>query len=168
MKTNISGLMSLIKDLESNLDDLEIQINNHAQNKKIIELNKVENVIEDYKKDYCEEIKEYEDTINRISYLKRILYEKNNSFKLSDGRSIQEAIVDNTNLRKLKNLYNTLLEKRNSKLRITEVNNSYFEETIVNFDVDDLKNKKQNLETKIYETDFEISKLNSIEFEINK
>ena len=168
MKTNISGLMSLIKDLESNLDDLEIQINNHAQNKKIIELNKVENVIEDYKKDYCEEIKEYEDTIYRISYLKRILYEKNNSFKLSDGRSIQEAIVDNTNLRKLKNLYNTLLEKRNSKLRITEVNNSYFEETIVNFDVDDLKNKKQNLETKIYETDFEISKLNSIEFEINK
>ncbi len=168
MKTNISGLMSLIKDLETNLDNLELQIINHAQNKKIIELNKVENVIEDYHKDYDEEVKEYEDTINRISYLKRVLYEKNNSFKLNDGRSIQEAIVDNTNLRKLKNLYNTLLEKRNSKVRVTEVNNSYFEETIVNFDVDELKKKKQDLENKIYETDFEISKLNSIEFEIDK
>ena len=168
MKTNISGLMSLIKDLETNLDNLELQIINHAQNKKIIELNKVENVIEDYHKDYDEEVKEYEDTINRISYLKRVLYEKNNSFKLNDGRSIQEAIVDNTNLRKLKNLYNMLLEKRNSKVRVTEVNNSYFEETIVNFDVDELKKKKQDLENKIYETDFEISKLNSIEFEIDK
>ena len=168
MKTNISGLMSLIKDLESNLDSLEMQISMHSQNKKIIELNKVENIVEDYKKDYEEEIKEYENTINRISYLKRILYEKNNNFKLNDGRSIQEAIVDNTNLRKLKNLYNNLLEKRNSKTRITEVNNSYFEEVIVNFDVNKIKKKKQELENKIYETDFEISKLNSIEFEINK
>ena len=168
MKTNIAGLMSLIKDLEEKIGLLGSQILSHAENKKIIELTGKENMIEDYREDYELEMQEYLDTINRISYLKAILYEKNNEFKLSDGRSIQNAIVDNTNLRKLKTLYDRLLTKRNSKVRVTEVNNSYFEETLVNFDIKKLKEKNQELESRIYQTDFEISKLNSIEFEIEK
>ena len=71
-------------------------------------------------------------------------------------------------MRKLKVLYERLLTKRNSKVRITEVNNSYFEETSVNFDIKALKEKNQELEKVIYQTDFEISKLNSVEFEIDK
>ena len=45
-----------------------------------------------------------------------MIYEKNNTFKLPDGRTIQEAIVDNTNLRKMKSLYTSLLNKRNTEM----------------------------------------------------
>lgn len=87
--------------------------------------------------------------------------------KLSDGRSIQTAIVDNTNARKLKNTLETFLSYRNSKKRVTEVNNSYFEVREINFKVEDIKNKIKVLDQTIQNTDFEISKLNSQEFEIN-
>ena len=86
---------------------------------------------------------------------------------MPDGRTIQEAIVDNTNLRKMKYLYSSLLNKRNSKRRVTEVNNSYFECKTLNYDIEKIKDENELIEKKIQETDFEISKLNSIEFEIN-
>lgn len=86
---------------------------------------------------------------------------------MPDGRTIQEAIVDNTNLRKMKSLYSSLLNKRSSKRRVTEVNNSYFECKTLNYDIEKIKNENELIEKKIQETDFEISKLNSIEFEVN-
>lgn len=104
--------------------------------------------------------------INELSRLKTILYEKNNQFKLNDGRSIQQAIVDNTNLRKLKTVYEQLLLLKNSKKRVTEVNNSYFECKTVNFNSKQIREKLEKIDNKIQETDFEISKLNSVEFEI--
>ena len=98
--------------------------------------------------------------------MRAVLYEKNNEFKLSDGRSIQEAIVDNTNLRKLKSVYSSLVPLRDSKDRMTEVHNSYFNCKTLNFDTKELKKELSAIESKIQKTDFEISKLNSIEFEI--
>lgn len=86
---------------------------------------------------------------------------------MPDGRTIQEALVDNTNLRKIKNLYNFLLSQRSIKKRITEVNNSYFESKTINYDIDKIEKEYEELEKKIQDTDFEISKLNSIEFEID-
>ena len=168
MKINISGLMILIKDLENKLSVLTNTIMVHAQNKKIIELSGKENIMEDYHQDFVNELQEYENITQRITYLKSVLYSKNNEFKLTDGRSIQTAIVDNANLRKLKELYDGLLLMKNSKTRVTEVNNSYFEAIEVNFNEQELKDKTKSLEERIYETDFEISKLNSIEFEIQK
>ncbi len=91
---------------------------------------------------------------------------KNNSYKLSDGRTIQQAIVDNTNLRRLKVVLEQLLTLKNSKKRVTEVNNSYFECKTLNFDMNEIRNKLLEMDKKIQDTDFEISKLNSIEFEI--
>ena len=85
---------------------------------------------------------------------------------MPDGRTIQEALVDNTNLRKMKNLYNYLITQKNVKKRVTEVNNSYFECKTINFDIDKIREEYEILEKKIQVTDFEISKLNSIEFEI--
>ena len=168
MKTNIAGLMLLIKELEEKNNLLSSVILEHVVNKTIIELSGKENIIEDYKIDFQNELMDYQITLDRITYLKRILYEKNNEFKLKDGRSIQTALVDNANLRKFKSLIEQLLLKKNSKVRITEVNNSYFESSTVNYDIDELKKKNKELEDKIFQTDFEISKLNSIEFEINK
>ena len=95
------------------------------------------------------------------------LYEKNNSFKLSDGRTIQDAIIDNTYLRRLKSSYDNMLKYKDSKKRITEVNNSYFDCYEVNYDSDEIRKKSKELEKQIQRTDFEISKLNSIEFEIS-
>ena len=160
--------MSLIKNLEDYLNKLSIEISLHSTNKTIIELDGKENVVEDFKEDFDNEFFEYQKLIARISYLKTILYEKNNQFKLSDGRCIQQAIVDNTNLRKLKSLYDVLLEKRNTKIRVTEVNNSYFESTTLNYDIKKIKEERKKIEDKIMQTDFEISKLNSIEFEIKE
>ncbi len=67
----------------------------------------------------------------------------------------------------MKAVYLHLLSQKNSKRRITEVNNSYFECKEVNFDPEKLKEEYQLLEKKIQDTDFEISKLNSIEFEMD-
>ena len=104
---------------------------------------------------------------SEISKLKGVLYEKNNFFKLSDGRTIQTAIVENSNLRRLKDSLQALLNYRNLKQRVTEVNNSYFQIQEINYNQEEVKFQIQQLDEKIRNTDFEISKLNSIEFEIN-
>ena len=166
MKTNISSLMSLISEEERYLNSRSFTIKGYAINTSVEELDGRINVIEDNKESFDLDLKEIERIVDDLSRLKAILYEKNNEFKLSDGRSIQQAIVDNTNLRKLKSTYEQLLLLKNSKKRVTEVNNSYFECKTVNFDSNELREKIEKIDDKIQKTDFEISKLNSVEFEI--
>ena len=119
------------------------------------------NILGYNKESFDLDLETIEKNINELSRLKTILYEKNNQFKLNDGRSIQQAIVDNTNLRKLKTVYEQLLLLKNSKKRVTEVNNSYFECKTVNFNSKQIREKLEKIDNKIQETDFEISKLNS-------
>ena len=166
MKTNISSLMNLISEEERNLNNISYTIKGYAINTSVEELDGRINVVEDNKEAFELDLREIEKSTNELSRLKAILYEKNNEFKLSDGRSIQQAIVDNTNLRKLKTTYEQLLLLKNSKKRVTEVNNSYFECKTVNFDSNQLRQKLEEIDNKIQKTDFEISKLNSVEFEI--
>lgn len=167
MKINISGLMNLIAEEEKKFNALSNLLTTNIYSTTIQELNGTINVIDDYKDEYVSSLEEFSKIMNKISKLKATLYEKNNSFKLSDGRTIQAAIIDNTNLRKMKNTYDMMCNFRSVKRRITEVNNSYFECKTVNFDVDKIKKELKEIEKKIQETDFEISKLNSIEFEID-
>jgi hypothetical protein len=166
MKTNISALMNLISEEEKNLNSRLYNIKGLAINTSVEELDGRVNIIEDNKEEFDLNLKEMEKSTKQLSKLKTILYEKNNQFKLSDGRSIQQAIVDNTNLRKLKSSYEQLLLLKNSKKRVTEVNNSYFECKNVNFDSKQLRKRLDEIDNEIQKTDFEISKLNSIEFEI--
>lgn len=167
MKTNLSNLMSIVTEEERKFNNYGYDLKEYVYNTSIQELNGTVNIIEDYKEDFEKTFSEYKKTQIKITKMKAIIYERNNSLKLPDGRTIQEAIVDNTNLRKMKTVYLSLLSKKNSKRRITEVNNSYFECKTVNFDVEVLKHEYETLEQKIQDTDFEISKLNSIEFEID-
>ena len=102
MKTNISTLMSLISEDERYLNSKSFTIKSYAANTSIEELDGRINIIEDNKEAFDLDFKELERIANELSRFKTILYEKNNKFKLSDGRSIQQAIVDNTILRKLK------------------------------------------------------------------
>lgn len=167
MKINITGLMNIIAEEERKFNSLANSLRTNIYSTSIQELNGTINVIEDYKEEYKLDFEAYSNTMNNISKLKAVLYEKNNNFKLSDGRTIQEAIIDNTNLRKMKGTYEMILTFRNVKRRVTEVNNSYFECKTLNFDVDKVKEELKLIDSKIQTTDFEISKLNSIEFEID-
>lgn len=166
MKMNISALMNLISEDEKKLNSKISTIKGLALSTSTEELDGRLNIIEDNKTIFTSDLNEIEKTIEELSKLKSILYKKNNTFKLSDGRSIQEAITDNINLRKIKTIYEQLLLFKNSKKRVTEVNNSYFECKTTNFDAKDIKKKLEEVNEKIQNTDFEISKLNSIEFEI--
>lgn len=166
MRTNISSLMNLISEEERNLNNKICTISDYAINTSVEELDGRINIVEDNKETFDLDLKEIEKSINELSKLKTILYEKNSQFKLSDGRNIQQAIVDNTNLRKLKATYEQLLQLKNSKMRVTEVNNSYFECKNVNFDSKQFKIKLKKINDEIQKTDFEISKLNSVEFEV--
>ena len=166
MKTNISALMSLISEQERYLSSRTYSIKGYAMNTSVEELDGRINVVEDNKEAFDQYFDEIEKGTKELSRLKTILYQKNNEFKLSDGRSIQQAIVDNTNLRKLKSTYEQLLLLKNSKKRVTEVHNSYFECRTVNFDSKQLRKCLEEVDSEIQKTDFEISRLNSVEFEI--
>ena len=166
MKTNISALMNLISEVEKNLSSKIYSIEDYALNISIEELDGKVNLVEDNKEIFNLNLEEIEKASKKLSRLKAILYEKNNEFKLSDGRTIQQAIVDNTNLRKLKTTYENLLLLKNTKKRVTEVNNSYFESKTLNFDQNKLKKRLEEIDSEIQKTDFEISKLNSVEFSI--
>ena len=167
MKTNIAGLMSLIAEYEKKLNSLENLLNSNIYSVSIQELNGTINVIEDTKSEFDDNLAEYKDILSKVTKLKSILYTKNNTFTLSDGRTIQTAIIDNTNLRKLKSLYESMLFSKSVKRRVTEVNNSYFECKSINYNSDDIKKELDIVNYKIQKTDFEISKLNSLEFEID-
>ena len=69
-------------------------------------------------------------------------------------------------LRKKLNLLTQLCQHKNSNHRITEVNNSYFECRKLNFDPSKLKVEMEEIEEKIQNIEFEISMLNSIEFDV--
>ena len=166
MKTNISALMSIIAEEEKNFNNLLCNMRGHIFNITIQELDGRETVIEDYKEDFTNELTLLENTYNKLSILKNALFEKNNTLTLSDGRTIQQAISDNSYLRRIKLLYEGVLIHKSTKKRITEVNNSYFESKTLNFDVENINSKLKEIEAKIQQTDFEISKLNSQEFVI--
>lgn len=166
MKTNLSNLMNIVVEEERKFSSYSYSLKEYVYNTSTQELDGTINIIEDYKDDFEKDFEDYKNTQERITKIKSIIYQKNNTFKLPDGRTIQEALVDNINLRKMKNLYNYLITQKNVKKRVTEVNNSYFECKTINFDIDKIREEYEILEKKIQDTDFEISKLNSIEFEI--
>ena len=166
MKTNIQSLMNRIAEETKNLNVALNSITGHIVSVSTEEIDGRENKIDDNKKEFDRELKTIEETTNTLIKLKTILYEKNNSLLLTDGRTIQEAIIENTNLRKLKEVYESMLKHRSRKVRISEYHDAYFECKKINFDKEEISKKLAILDQKIQETDFEISKLNSEEFEI--
>lgn len=165
MKLNLTTLMNKINEEESNLNTLMTNIKEHLYSISIKELDGSETVLENYKQDLDEELKSLETSYQLLTKLKKFQFIKNNSLKLNDGRTIQQAISDNNYLRKLKNFYNSIVNNRSTKQRITEVNNSYFECRNLNYDVKEIRNKIEKITQEIETTEFEISKLNSIEFD---
>lgn len=166
MKINISSLMSMISEYDKEVSLLSVSLKKEVYNVSVQELNGTINVIEDNKEAFVRDMEKFEKMVFKLTKLKTILYEKNNSFHLSDGRTIQSAIVDNSNLRFLVNIYDAILKYKSSKTRCTEVNNSYFECKDVNFDLEEVRKKLEDVKSKIQQTDLEISKLNARVFDI--
>ncbi len=166
MRLNLTTLMNKINEEENNVNTLMANIRLHLFSTSIKELDVKETILEDYKDDLTVELKNLKDTYAFLTKLKRIQFEKNNYYKLEDGRTIQQAISDNNYLRKLKNFYSSIVNNRSTKTRVTEVNNSYFECHNLNYDIKELQEEIDKITKNIETTDFEISKLNSIEFEV--
>ena len=166
MKTNISNLMNIIADEEKKLLDLQTSIKNHLVNTTIMELTGKKNVTEDYKQEFDEEYQELEEKYQRIINLKNLLSQKNAELKLTDGRSIQQAINENSYLRRLKAIYDGFLPYKERTTRVSEYNDAYFECRAIKYNRKEVIEKINHLQQKIQTTDFEIAKLNSLEFNI--
>lgn len=166
MKTNNQTLMSIIAKEEKELDFLVASLRTHLFSISTEELDGKKNIVENYKNEFCEEESQLENLISSLQNHKNTLFTKNNTFKLEDGRTIQQAISDNNYLRKLRSFYESIIRSRTTKHRVTEVHNSYFEIHELNFDVKKIKEKIEILDSKIAKTDYEISKLNTIDYEI--
>ena len=82
------------------------------------ELDGKKNTTEDYNNDFKQAYSELNNTKEKLIKMKTIIYEKNNKFKLTDGRTIQEALVENTILRKIKGYYESLLENSSQRVSI--------------------------------------------------
>ncbi len=164
MKVNLSSLMVIISEEEKNLSRYSYAVKDYIFNTSVVELDGKTNIVEDNKENFDINLKGLVNSVEKINKLKGVLYEKNNSLKLSDGRTISKAITDNMYLRKLKSSYEDLLEYKNTKKRVSEVNNSYFECKTLNYNQDEIRKKLDELDKIIQNTEFEIAKLNSEEF----
>lgn len=166
MKTNIQALIKLITKEEEVLDYLLANLRNHLFNISIEELDGRCRIIEDYKSDFEEELKELDKLIRKIVYHKNILFEKKNTFKLKDGRTIQQAIADNMYLQRHKTFFENIVDSRSTKKWGIDVNGTYFESYDLIFSPKVIKKRLQEINERIETTENEIAKLKLIEFTI--
>jgi hypothetical protein len=166
MKTNLVDLMSENSKLEKEVQELYLDLRRNNMNEDAIELDGNKQNLKD-NSDFMEKYKEFNEKLRKINAIKAILFTKNNSLLLSNGSTIQAALVEISNKKKVIDLINILLRLKPSKERITEVNNSYFLSSTLAFNSDHMKKEKERLEEEIKELEFEISQLNSQTFEID-
>lgn len=166
MKTNIQALIKFIRKEEKNLDYLLANLLSHLLNISIEEFDGSCKIIEDFRSDFEEELKELDKLIRKIVYHKNILMEKRNTFKLSDGRTIQQTITDNMYLQRRKTFYENIVGSRLSKMWGIDADGKYFESNDVVFSPKVIKKRVQEINEKIDATENEIAKLNLIDFTI--
>lgn len=166
MKTNIQALIKLITKEERDLDYLLANLQSHLFNISNEELDGRCKIIEDYKSDFEEELKELDKLIRKIVYHKNILFEKKNTFKLKDGRTIQQAITDNMYLRRHKTFFENIVDSRLTKKWGIDANGTYFESYELIFTPKVIKKRLQEINERIEATENEIAKLKLIEFTI--
>ena len=141
MKTNMQMLRNLIREEEENLDLVRFSSQEYLFNKVNEELSGKITILVDNTEKMLEKLKETEDLTNRINYLKRTLFEKENELRLEDGRTVKQASVENKYNLKLKYYYEALLRKENKKIRMTDSKSAYFLEYKLNIDRNEIKEK---------------------------
>lgn len=166
MKTNLIDLMSENSKLEKEVLELYYDLKRNNTNVETVELDGRRQSLES-NDDFIGRYAEYKKKIEKINKIKAILFQKNNSLILSNGKTIQATLVEISNNKKVINLIDDLLKIKPSKERITEVNNSYFRSVEPAFDIEYMKEEKEDLEASVKALEFEISQLNSNTFEID-
>ena len=167
MKTNMQMLRNLIREEEENLDLVRFSSQEYLFNKVNEELSGKITILVDNTEKMLEKLKETEDLTNRINYLKRTLFKKENELRLEDGRTVKQASVENKYNLKLKYYYEALLRKENKKIRMTDSKSAYFLEYKLNIDRNEIKEKLKNISEEIKNTTNEIIRLNGKIFEID-
>ena len=100
MITNLSNLMADVSRLERQFSRLVKRLDYYNMNEKAIDLNHKEMVLVEYP-NFEKDLAQAAELQNEISRLRGIIYEKNNSYILSTGKSIQASIADLTSKRTL-------------------------------------------------------------------
>lgn len=165
MKTNLANLMNMVSEFDRNFNMVDGNLRSHIYTTTIEELDGRKTIVEDFREDFKNEFIEYNELFEKIQKAKQIIARKNNELKLPDGNTIADTLITINLLRKKMYLIESLLSEKSSKRRVTEVNNSYFEAKEVNFDANAMKEVYDKIQTEIQNLEFEISKLNSKEFE---
>ena len=165
MKTNLTNIMSEVKKYQDELSEIEYYLKGNNVIKSTIELNGNEMTLEKVE-DFDEKMKRADYLVNRIAYLKSVLAEKNSNEILSNDLSVAGNLDLLAKLRIRVETYQRLLSIKETKKRITEVNNSYYLHSLPVFDKKEIEEKKKETEDIIQSIELEISKVNSIEFEI--
>lgn len=166
MKTNMTDLMSRISQMKRDFTNLSYSLDGNATRTFIIELNgntQLINEAEDFDINY----EKFFRLSNIIPQLKGILYERNNTLRLKNGKTIQEALEKISALRTLLNTVEALASKRPYKKRTTENTNSYFTSVELVYNKEEMKEMKEKLIAEIQALEFEINQLNAIEFELD-
>ena len=168
MKTNLINLMSLVKEEEAKLKDNCYLLGIYKENKNTIEVKEPfhREELENHSKKFKDIYNEILDLEMEIAKNKSIIFEKNNSLKLPNGDTIQKTLNIINNKKMILKSLESIKDTKTKKERVTEVNNSYYVETTPSFDVEEINTKINYLKVEILDLEFEISKLNSQEFEI--
>jgi len=165
MKTNLANLMNMVSEFDRTFNMVDGNLRSHIYTTTVEELDGRKTIVEDFREDFKNEFIEYNELFEKIQKAKQIIARKNNELKLPDGNTIADTLITINLLRKKMYLIESLLSEKSSKRRVTEVNNSYFEAKEVNFDANAMKEVYDKIQTEIQNLEFEISKLNSKEFE---
>ena len=166
MKTNLANLMNMVSEFDRNFNMVDGNLRSHIYTTTIEELDGRKTIVEDFREDFKNEFIEYNELFEKIQIIKQTIAMKNNELKLPNGDTISDTLITINLLRKKQFLIEAFLNGKNSKRRITEVNNSYFESKEINFDSQAMKDLYEKIQSEIQHLEFEISKLNSKEFDV--
>ena len=167
MKTNLITLMTLAKEQEMEYKDSCYSLASYSKNRNAIEVtNQQTESLEDNTQIFSETMNRILELEREINKNKAIIFEKNNSLTLPKGDTIQKTLNIISNKKILLRNLEPLVKITTKKERVTEVNNSYWIKTFPAFDMNGIKSIISQLKSDIINLEFEISKLNSEEFEI--
>ena len=167
MKTNLLNLISIVSDEEVKFSNYGWKLRSLAYNTSIEELNGKTVLVEDYKQDFYKTYNELKRLQKSITKMKKIINNRNHELILPDGRTIQDALIDNITNRRMENYLETLLDRHNRKTRKMESIEPYYECQTLNYDLEKLQAEYDEIKKSLHVTDYEISKLNAIEFNMD-
>lgn len=165
MKTNLSNVMIEVKKDQDELSEIEYYLNRNNTNRSTIELSGNEVILEKVE-DFNDKMDRADYLVDRIAYLKSVIAEKNSKAILFNNLSVAGNLDLLAKLRMRIETYQRLLSIKETKKRVAEVNNSYYLHSVPVFNREEIETKKKSTEVLIQSIELEISKANSVEFEI--